>query len=75
MGGWRHARLAEPKQPLTDLNLPAAGVDVNWENTFSAQVAKYLAVSMYIQWLYDKEIDKGGRFKETMALGLTWKLL
>jgi hypothetical protein len=50
-------------------------VDVNWENTFSAQVSKYLAVSLYIQWLYDKEIDKGGRFKETLSLNFTWKLL
>jgi hypothetical protein len=50
-------------------------VDVNWENMLSAQVAKYLAVSLYLQWLYDKEIALGGRFKETVALGLTWKML
>jgi len=50
-------------------------VDVNWENDFSAQVAKFLAVSLYVQWLYDKEIDKGGRFKQTLALNFTWKLL
>ncbi len=50
-------------------------VDVNWENTFSAQVAKYLAVSLYVQWLYDKEIAKGGRFKETLGFNLTWKLM
>ncbi len=50
-------------------------VDINWENTFTAQVAKYLAVSLYIQWLYDKEIDKGGRFKETLSLNFTWKIM
>jgi hypothetical protein len=50
-------------------------VDANWENILSAQVAKYVAVSLYLQWLYDKEIDKGGRFKETVAVGLTWKML
>jgi hypothetical protein len=50
-------------------------IDVNWENIFSAQVAKYVAVSLYLQWLYDKEIARGGRFKETIALGLTWKML
>jgi len=50
-------------------------VDVNWENDFSAQVAKFLAVSLYVQWLYDKEIDKGGRLKQTLALNFTWKLL
>ena len=50
-------------------------VDINWENTFSAQVSKYLAVSLYIQWLYDKEIDNGGRFKETLSLNFTWKIM
>lgn len=32
-------------------------------------------VNLYIQFLYDKEIDLGGRFKETMALGLTYKFI
>ncbi len=50
-------------------------IDVNWENTFSAQISKLLAVSLYVQWLYDKEIDKGGRFKETLSLNFTYKLL
>jgi len=50
-------------------------VDVNWENIFSAQVAKYVVVSLYTQWLYDKEIAKGGRFKETVSIGLIWKML
>ena len=49
-------------------------VDVNFENTFSASVAKYISVSLYMQLLYDKQIDKKGRFKETLAMGLTYKL-
>lgn len=49
-------------------------VDVNWENQFSAAVAKYVTVSLYAQLLYDKEISKRGRFKETLALGLTYKM-
>lgn len=49
-------------------------VDVNWENKVSASVAKYVTVSLYMQLLYDKEIDLRGRFKETLALGLTYKL-
>ncbi len=48
--------------------------DVNWENTVSVSVAKYVTVSLYTQLLYDKETDKGGRFKETLSLGLTYKL-
>lgn len=50
-------------------------VDVNFENTLTVAVAKYLQVSFYMQILYDKEIDLKGRFKETLALGLTYKML
>ncbi|MEW5701850.1 MAG: DUF3078 domain-containing protein [Candidatus Zixiibacteriota bacterium] len=50
-------------------------IDVNWENTLSAQVAKYLVVSLYVQWLYDKEVARGGRFKETITLGFAWKMI
>ncbi len=47
--------------------------DVNWENIFTANITKYLMVNLYVQLLYDKEIDLGGRFKQTMSLGLTYK--
>jgi hypothetical protein len=50
-------------------------VDVNWENTFSAQVSKYIGVALYLQWLYDKEVDLAGRFKQTLAVGFLWKNL
>jgi len=50
-------------------------IDVNWENTFSAQVSKYIVVSLNLQWLYDKDIDLGGRFKQTLSIGLAWKNL
>lgn len=50
-------------------------VDVNWENTFSAQVSKYIGVSLYLQWLYDKEVDLAGRFKQTLSVGFSWKNL
>ncbi len=49
-------------------------IDVNWENAVSVSVAKYVTVSLYTQLLYDKEISKKGRFKETLSLGLTYKL-
>jgi hypothetical protein len=49
-------------------------VDVNWENQVSASVVKYVTVSLYMQLLYDKEIDLRGRFKQTLALGLTYQL-
>jgi len=49
-------------------------VDVNFENSFSASVAKYITVSLYIQVLYDKQINKKSRLKESLAMGLTYKL-
>ncbi len=49
-------------------------IDLNWENAVSVSVAKYVTVSLYTQLLYDKEISKKGRFKETLSLGLTYKL-
>jgi len=49
-------------------------VDVNWENTISASVIKYVTVSLYVQFLYDKQIEKKGRFKQTLGLGLTYKM-
>ena len=49
--------------------------DVNWENTFTAGITKYLMVNLYSQLLYDKEVNLGGRFKQTLALGLTYKLI
>lgn len=50
-------------------------VDVNWEHILTAQLAKFLQMTMYVQFLYDKEIDKGVRFKETIGLGFAVKVL
>jgi hypothetical protein len=50
-------------------------VDINWENKITATITKYVQVSLYTQLLYDKQISKKGRFKETLSLGLTYKLL
>jgi hypothetical protein len=49
-------------------------IDVNWENTITASIAKYVQVSLYLQFLFDKQISVKGRFKETLALGLTYKM-
>ncbi|MCK4386242.1 MAG: hypothetical protein KAW52_08275, partial [candidate division Zixibacteria bacterium] len=49
-------------------------IDVNWENSLSISISKYVTVSLYAQLLYDKEISKRGRFKETLSLGFAYKL-
>lgn len=48
--------------------------DVAWENTISASVSKYVQTSLFFELLYDKEIDRRGRFREILALGVTYKL-
>ncbi|HOP07754.1 MAG TPA: DUF3078 domain-containing protein [candidate division Zixibacteria bacterium] len=50
-------------------------VDVNWENIVSASLTKIITVNLYTQLLYDKEISKKGRFKETLAIGFVFKML
>jgi len=49
-------------------------VDVNWDNILTANVTRIVQVSLAWQLLYDKEIDLGGRFKETLALGVSWRM-
>lgn len=50
-------------------------IDVNFENIITAKVSKIIAVSLYVQLLYDKQVAKKGRLKQTLALGLTYTLL
>lgn len=91
-----------------ELDLAAAGLpddlagyttslDVDWENTFSANITKAIAVKLFVRWVYDKydntvtpiveegtlvnagavhgAIRKAGQFKQTMALGFTYKFM
>lgn len=50
-------------------------VDVNWENQVSASISKILTVNLYTQFLYDKQDSHKGRFKETIAIGLVYKMI
>ena len=91
-----------------ELDLVAAGlpddlagyttsIDVDWDNTFSANITEMIAVKLFVRWVYDKydntvtpvvedgtlvnaaavhsAIRKAGQFKQTMALGLTYKFM
>ena len=49
-------------------------LDVEWTNEVSIQIYKYMSFNIYSQLLYDKEIDRTGRFKQTSGLGLTYKI-
>jgi hypothetical protein len=49
--------------------------DVNFENTLTSHITKYLTVMLYVQSLYDRQVDRGLRFKQILSLGLHFKLL
>lgn len=50
-------------------------IDIKWENTLTASISKYVQVSLYLELQYDKQISKKGRLKETLSLGVTYKML
>lgn len=50
-------------------------VDVEWENTFTVSISEYIMVNFYAQLIYDKQEDKAGQFRQTLALGLTYKFM
>jgi hypothetical protein len=49
-------------------------IDVNWENMVSASISKIVTVNLYTQFLYDKQESRKGRIKETVGLGLVYKM-
>jgi hypothetical protein len=46
--------------------------DINWENQLTISVAKYIMIGGYLQLLYDRDLHKNARFKETLSVGLTY---
>lgn len=46
--------------------------DVNWENIFAGNVTEHIMVNLYTQLFYDKELDLGAQFMQTLSLGLTY---
>lgn len=49
--------------------------DINWENTFSAAITKIITVNLFAGLAYDREVASGARLKETLALGLSYRLI
>lgn len=47
--------------------------DIDWENTFAAEITKYLTVNLYFQLLYDREVTEKPRYRQSLAVGLTYK--
>ncbi len=49
--------------------------DLDLEAIFTTRVTRLIAVNVNLRWLYDREIDKAGRFKELLTLGISYSLL
>ncbi|MFH0883795.1 MAG: DUF3078 domain-containing protein [bacterium] len=49
--------------------------DIDIEAIFTTRVTRLIAVNLNVRWLYDQEIDKAGRFKEFLTLGVAYSLL
>ncbi|MCB2199147.1 hypothetical protein KQI63_07055 [bacterium] len=50
-------------------------LDVEFESTFTAAIAGHLNVSLDLRLLYDRQISKGGRLKQALALGLGYTFI
>lgn len=46
--------------------------DVSWENILTLNITKYVMINFYTQLLYDRELDRDLRFKQTLSVGLTY---
>jgi len=49
-------------------------IDVRWDSTVSAKVAKYVAVNLNVLVYYDADVTKKTQIKEGLAIGLTYRL-
>ena len=50
-------------------------VDVAWENIIDASITKIITVRLYTQFLYDKQVSRKGRLKETLGIGFVFNLI
>ena len=48
--------------------------DVAWETTLSASISKYIQTTLFVEFLYDEEITRQGRYRQALGLGVTYKL-
>lgn len=46
--------------------------DVNWDNILRVKVSSLINVGLNWQLLYDKEVDLGGRLKQSLSVGLVY---
>lgn len=49
-------------------------LDVRWENTLSNRINKWMSVDLYLEYLFDEQLDKAGQLKQTLGVGVTAQL-
>lgn len=49
-------------------------IDVNWENLFTAKVAKYISVTLAIDLIYDRDTIAKWQFREVLSAGFTYDI-
>jgi Protein of unknown function (DUF3078) len=47
-------------------------IDVRWDNTITAAVAKYINVQLNVELFYDRDISVQRQLKQVLSLGLTY---
>jgi hypothetical protein len=48
--------------------------DVNWENVFTVQVAKYINVNLDVVLVYNEDVSRRTQVKEVLSIGFVYKL-
>lgn len=64
-----HSSLAEQLEGTPEEDYWKA-MDVDFETIFTGTITETIKVTLQTRLLYDKEIDKGGRFKESLSVGI-----
>lgn len=49
-------------------------LDLRWENGLSNKINKWMSVDLYLEYLFDEQLDKAGQLKQTLGVGVTAQL-
>jgi hypothetical protein len=49
-------------------------LDVRWQNQLSNKLNKWMSLDLYLEYLFDEQLDKAGQLKQTLGVGLTAQL-
>lgn len=50
-------------------------VDIRWQNTLRAKMAKFIAVNVKANYLYDRDVSLRGQFMHSITFGLSYDFL